>query len=733
MYTSERTVLRVQQRANAKVLAQIRYNVAQMNEIVADTAQTLYQNNDVKILRYAKSDDEFMYQRIATLDTFVGTSSFLHSIFVYNGNMNRFYIGNGNVRALKAPYEKKFAALLTDSRQTPKLRLLPIDLDETGARRGQVDFFSYILFDPSSREGLDDALILNVKSTWLFDNLSLIAQEDGGPSGQAYLMDGAGVVLGAGDEREPEVAGLAERLGRQAADEATSGYRVIKTDGRKQFVTYMQAGLQDWTLIYAQPYAEVVGQVQRLRYTTLLLTVLFLVLALCVAVVVSKRLYRPVEQLFRSVVSNTPDAIVREAPMQDEMTFLSGLYGHMADRVKRADSNLTENRWILKKVHAAPARPGERAANAGAVGQRSEGQRPRGRRLGRIRDLRRARRRRFVAPAARTRRSASLPLRDLEHRRGDRLARIRDRSRRFEARSSRFTRPAQGGGLRSPDGPARASAAGRQAVLPVDVLGRRRRARMRLPGAVGSVREDAESFALQMVLRQGSDSRAGHGAQAGGGRRDDSLRIGAQAVRSDSGGESRCRRGGDRADLRDRRRGVLRRLHSCAVLLSHRHQTNGIRGERQQAQADLPRSVPVPCGGARTGDARGCQAHVPSYASRAVHVPAGGAGVGFEQLHDRDDQGDRPRELQRFESEPAKRGRPAQDVVGLRRAAVQKKPRVSRSPTILSKFGSNRRCSCSRKATSRSTRSWSGPASATRATFFVRSKRSSARRPANTA
>lgn len=349
MYTSERTVLRVQQRANAKVLAQIHYNVAQMNEIVADTAQTLYQNNDVKILRYAKTDDEFMYQRIAALDTFVGTSSFLHSIFVYNGNMHRFYIGNGNVRALKEPYEKKFAALLTDSRRTPKLRLLPIDLNESGNRLGKVDFFSYILFDPSTREGLDDALILNVKSTWLFDNLSLIAQEDGGPSGQAYLMDGEGVILGAGDEAEPEVSGLAAWLGRQAAGEETSGYRIMKTDGRKQFVTYMQAGLQDWTLIYAQPYAEVVGQVQRLRYTTLLLTVLFLVLALCVAVFVSKRLYRPVEQLFRSVVSNTPDAIVRESQTLDEMTFLSGLYGHMADRVKRADSNLTENRWILKR------------------------------------------------------------------------------------------------------------------------------------------------------------------------------------------------------------------------------------------------------------------------------------------------------------------------------------------------------------------------------------------------
>ncbi|CAI6052341.1 HTH-type transcriptional activator RhaR [Cohnella sp. JJ-181] len=349
MYTSERTVLRVQQRANAKVLSQIRYNVAQMNEIVADTAQTLYQNNDVKILRFAKTDDEFMYQRIAALDTFVGTSSFLHSIFVYNGNMKRFFIGNGNVRALKEPYEKKFSALLTDSRRTPKLRLLPIDLGEEGAEFRKVDFFSYILFDPSSREGLDDALILNVKSTWLFDNLALIAKEDGGRSGQAYLMDAAGVILGEGSEPEAGVSRLAERIGRLTADGDTGGSRVIGSGGHKQFVTFMAAGLQDWTLIYAQPYSEVVGQVQRLRYTTLLLTVLFLVLALCVAVVVSRRLYRPVEQLFRSVVSKTPDAMVRGEPMQDEMTFLSGLYGHMADRVKLADSNLTENRWILKR------------------------------------------------------------------------------------------------------------------------------------------------------------------------------------------------------------------------------------------------------------------------------------------------------------------------------------------------------------------------------------------------
>ncbi|MBM7569229.1 AraC family transcriptional regulator [Paenibacillus sacheonensis] len=349
MYTSERTVLSVQQSANEKVLSQIRYNVAQMNEIVADTAQTLYQNNDVKILRYSKTDDELMYQRITALDTFVGTSSFLHSIFVYNGHMDRFYVGNGNIRAVKDPYEKKFRSLISDSRGTPKLRLIPVDLDDTGTGSRKVDFFSYILFDPSSTQGLDDALILNIKSAWLFDNLDLIAREDGERTGNAYLMDGTGQILNADSEQERGISELAERLRPALGSGQSSGYEVMRIGGTKEVISFMKAGVQDWTLVHTQPYAEVVSQVQRLRYTTALLTILFLALAVAVAVMISKRLYRPFEQLFSSVVSNAPGEMVRGESIRDEMAFLSGLYGNLVDRVKLADSSIAENRWILKR------------------------------------------------------------------------------------------------------------------------------------------------------------------------------------------------------------------------------------------------------------------------------------------------------------------------------------------------------------------------------------------------
>lgn len=111
----------------------------------------------------------------------------------------------------------------------------------------------------------------------------------------------------------------------------------------------MKAGLQEWTLIHTQPYAEILSQVQRLRYTTLLLTVLFLVLSVTVAVIISKRLYKPFEQMFSSIVSKAPNELISKEQTKDEIAFLSGLYGNMMDRVKLADSNIAENRWILKR------------------------------------------------------------------------------------------------------------------------------------------------------------------------------------------------------------------------------------------------------------------------------------------------------------------------------------------------------------------------------------------------
>ncbi|MFD0670786.1 helix-turn-helix domain-containing protein [Cohnella sp. GCM10027633] len=349
LFTSERTVLNVQQRANEKLLGQIRYNVSQMNEIVADTAQTLFLNNDVKILRYAKTDDELMYQRIDALDTYVGTSSFLHSVFIYNGNMDRFYIGNGNIRAIRPAYEEKFRAMLSEAGQSTKRKLIPVDLGQSDGTFRKVDFFSYLLYDPSAKRGIDDALILNVKSQWLFDNLDLIAKEEGQQTGQAFLMDDDGRILNARNRIDPTVPELAERLHELLAQGETSGYEVIRIGGEKQVVSFMKAGLQDWTLIHAQPYAEVLSQVQRLRYTTILLTVVFLALTVSIAMIISRRLYRPFDQMFRSIVSKTPDELQQTGQSRDEMAVLAGLYGNMIDRVKLADSKIEENKWILKR------------------------------------------------------------------------------------------------------------------------------------------------------------------------------------------------------------------------------------------------------------------------------------------------------------------------------------------------------------------------------------------------
>ncbi|WP_090978122.1 AraC family transcriptional regulator [Paenibacillus sp. CF384] len=352
MFTSEKTVLRVQQTASEKVMGQIRYNVLQMNEVVNDTAQSLFLNSDVKVLRYNKGDDELLYQRINDLDTFVGMSSFLHSVFIYNGSVGRWYIGNGTIRAVSKPYEIKFNALLAKPDEWKKMQLIPVDLDQSGSGFRKVDFFSYIMFDAYAGKKPDDLMILNVKSKWLFDNLDIMARDEGKQTGQAYLMDDQGQILNARSKVESSLPELTSGLLPSVKNGITSGYRIMKIDGEKQVVSYMQTGFQNWTIIHTQPYSEVLSQVQRLRWTILLLTVGFLILALLVTVIISKRLYRPFDLMFRSIVSNTPKDLYTEetaGKQADEIAVLSGLYGHMLDRLKTADSSLSENKWILKR------------------------------------------------------------------------------------------------------------------------------------------------------------------------------------------------------------------------------------------------------------------------------------------------------------------------------------------------------------------------------------------------
>ncbi|HZG77012.1 MAG TPA: hypothetical protein VEZ72_14260, partial [Paenibacillus sp.] len=158
--SSERTVLQVHERANDKVLHQIDYNIRYMNEIVTNTASFLFFDTEVTFLRLAKELDDYLYiKSINKLDAVTSSSSFVHSMFIYNSYHDDFFIANG---AARYSVDERFRKNLNDyihSQALGRMQFIPYSFEASDPRNyGSFDMFLYAMYEPDPRGKIDNML-----------------------------------------------------------------------------------------------------------------------------------------------------------------------------------------------------------------------------------------------------------------------------------------------------------------------------------------------------------------------------------------------------------------------------------------------------------------------------------------------------------------------------------------------------------------------------------------------
>jgi AraC-like DNA-binding protein len=355
-YHFERTAVNVRHQASMNVLSQMNYNANYLNDSIKVMANNLYYDIDVRFLRFAKGEEPENYQIIRSvgkLDYAIASSPFLHSIFVYNGKQKDYYIGGWTVRSNPGLIESTLDAMLAQGPRTPKLRLLPVRLsDATGTGNGVVDFFSMVMYDPSQGNGLDDALVLNIKPEWLFDNIRQINSAAGAQGSTVHLLDAELRPLNPDATERVDMNAVSRLLERrlQASPERESGYFTVGSGASKSVVGYIRTRANDWTIIHIQPYELIRNDIRSMRITTLWITGCVLLLFGALAFIVSRRLYNPIETVIGKF---TADAELAPSPkgVRDEIGYLSDVYSTLLERVRSASRESTETRNAVKTYH----------------------------------------------------------------------------------------------------------------------------------------------------------------------------------------------------------------------------------------------------------------------------------------------------------------------------------------------------------------------------------------------
>ncbi|GLX67796.1 helix-turn-helix domain-containing protein [Paenibacillus glycanilyticus] len=352
-YLLERSVKHVQEDANLKVLTQTQYNLSYMNEIIVHLSSFAYRDNALIPLMFSNNLPKMDYIRgYQQMYNMLESSSFLHSMAVYNattgelyGSSSDFLVDGGTTKSSILEW-----LLHSSSGSLPTSRLIPFSLHNSS----NIDSFAFIVTDTyNSFTPSQSAVILFIKPDWVFESLNKLNGVSSGNSGEILIRTADGQLFNNGHSEQTMPLDQ-EAIGRliQEPDGKTggtngSGFVIGNSGGNKVMITYLH-GIGDWTILYMQPYKEIMQAVSDMRTRNYALTGAFILLSIGISIWLSYKLYGPIEAMLKRILphmrNNGPDSRTR-----NELDVMSDVYEQLSGQLQEISSEQIVRKYYVRK------------------------------------------------------------------------------------------------------------------------------------------------------------------------------------------------------------------------------------------------------------------------------------------------------------------------------------------------------------------------------------------------
>ncbi|REE92835.1 AraC family transcriptional regulator [Paenibacillus taihuensis] len=357
-YVLEQSVRRNQEQSNLKVLSQIQYNLSYMNEIISHLSNYVNKDNQIAAMLFDQKLPKMDWIRgYNRLSSYMDSSSFLHSIAVYNHTQNEIYATSTAFLLDDGKTKAKIRNWLFDPNEPHSTsRLIPVSLERDD---GQIDVFAYLVTNslkPFSRS--ESAIILYIKSDWVFNSLKKMDAVSSKEGGEIYIADQNGQLYSSDLNQASANAAEKEQIKQLVAEDKTasnktSGFTVGQIDGQKKLVSYMDDGVRNWTIIYVQSYDKMMKDVRATRMKSIVIAVVFLLIAIGISIWLSYKLYTPIERMLRRIRLQQPDKQggggVQAAYEGDEFHLMSDNYMRLSHKLQEISSEQIVNKYYLRK------------------------------------------------------------------------------------------------------------------------------------------------------------------------------------------------------------------------------------------------------------------------------------------------------------------------------------------------------------------------------------------------
>lgn len=270
---------------------------------VSHSTDTLFETSKSSLMQYASHPSVLQLMNYDTLDspqraallqqvssTFAQVP-YANSFYIYNRVAGKIYYNSLEYAVADFP-DQDIIKRLNDT-SSPKLRPIARKVPSASNFGGSTtpdptqteEDYSFIYYDNTP----DRSVVLNVSSQWVKETIDSMSESVGK---EIVILDAQGnVVLGNQTYKYLQNVSDAPLFSSIFHHSQTLGSSVQTVGGQKYLVSYVTSALHGWIYIRLTPYNAIQGKISQVMVTTLLLAVLVLFGAMCIALLFARSVY----------------------------------------------------------------------------------------------------------------------------------------------------------------------------------------------------------------------------------------------------------------------------------------------------------------------------------------------------------------------------------------------------------------------------------------------------------
>ena len=275
----------------------------------------------------------------------VFSNPLVYSIYIYNSEANLMFSSLSPPYTVEEFYDQDAVKLIKEGSSYTSDIFIPRKVNyKISDKSIDENLISIIYMEPANNKEPDAAMVLNINQKVLQEMVT----NEGDYTSQAFIINSKGFIISHSDP---------SKINRKIANEGyikkilssgeKKGHFTYRVDGSESLVTYVKSDRLGWSFIGVGEYEKLIGKVAALRKYIFLITGIFLLIGILIALFFTSNIYTPLYRLLREIRSQNTE--LKELQPLNEYDYLANSFYKLANNLRELKTYVNQYAPAKKK------------------------------------------------------------------------------------------------------------------------------------------------------------------------------------------------------------------------------------------------------------------------------------------------------------------------------------------------------------------------------------------------